>query len=60
MQTRAVVHPLHLMDTPNPVQEPETMGTTYITTVTVGIVLAVGLIEDANLVVTGQEELHCA
>ena len=59
MQTHAVVHPLHLMDTPDPVWELETMGTTCTTTVIMDIVSVVGLTEDVNLVVTGQEVLHC-
>ena len=55
----AIAHPLHLMDIPATVQEAETMGTTSITTVTVGIVVVVTSTEDVNLVVPGQEVPHC-
>ena len=47
------------MDTPDTVQEQQTMETMCITTVTVDTVLVVAPTEDVNLVVPGQEELHC-
>ena len=46
------------MDISDTVQEPETTETTYITTVTVGIVVVVAPTEDVNLVVPGQEVPH--
>ena len=47
------------MDSPDTVQEQQTMEITSITTVTVGIVLVVAHTEDVNLVVPGQEVPHC-
>ena len=47
------------MDIQATVQEPETIETTSITTVTVGIVVVVAPTEDVNLVVPGQEVPHC-
>ena len=58
-QTHVAVHPCHPMDIQIFALEQLAMGTLSITTVTVGIVVVVAPIEDVNLVVTGQEVLHC-
>ena len=47
------------MDTPDTAQEQQTMETMSITTVAVDTVSVVAPPEDVNLVVPGQEELHC-
>ena len=47
------------MDTPDTVQEQQTMESMCITTVTVDTVSVVAPPEDVNLVVPGQEEFHC-
>ena len=59
MQPHAVVHPLHLMGTPDHVQGQRTMEIISITTVHGSIVLVVTPPEDVSLVVSGQEVPHC-